>query len=119
MTNTLKDLMYKVQEAEDALDEAKSGRDAFLEPILAVLGAKGGGISECYTTVDMLSINRSGSCRGCPWDDHYSFPLSIFQADDPIAAANAYVGLKAKQKADSERAQKLAELHRLQKELLA
>lgn len=118
MNIILKDLISKIGDAKDSLDTAESDRDSFLMPILQVLGITRGGVSSCHTDRDKLRITISGSCRGLPWDNDYIFPVSIFEADDPIAAANAYVGLQAKQKADAERARKLAELARLQKELL-
>jgi len=117
MTTTLRDLMNKLEEAKSVASEAKNERDDFLEPILWALGATGGGISNCRKNRDELSITRSGSCRGCSWDDDYEFPISIFEADDPMAAAVAYKAAKEKAEADAERAEKLGKIARLQKEL--
>lgn len=114
----LSDVLEAVQLAKEAVSEAENARDAFLEPILAVLGATGGGIDHASDYMDELSITRVGSSRGCSWSDDYSFPTSIFEADDPLVAAKIFVEKKKQDAALSKRAQKTAEMLRLQKELL-
>ena len=115
-------LLNKVSVAKEKVERAESERNAFLEPILAVLGATGGGIEYVGMSVDgptgiMLEVTRVGSTRGCSWSDDYTFPYSIFTADDPIAAAKEFVTKKKEAEEATKRASKLAELERLHREL--
>jgi hypothetical protein len=113
----LSKVLNGVSVAKEELEEAERKRDQFLEPILTILGATGGGIDSVYQHDEILFVNRTGSCRGCRWDDDYEFPMSIFTADDPIAAAHKYVIEKKAAEAEAEKQRKLAEIQRLQKEL--
>ncbi len=113
----LVDLLNEISQAQDKVDEAEYARDAFLNPILTALGATGGGISRCHKSGDTLYIERTGSCRGCRWDNDYRFPLAIFTCDDPIKAATEYMTAQKKAKEDAERLEKLQTIQRLQKEL--
>jgi hypothetical protein len=110
-------LLQKVTEAESKLSEAESTRDEFLNPILTVLGATGGSIDSVIWSEANLHVTRVGSTRGFKWSDDYTFPISIFTAADPIAEAQKYVARQKEIKAEEERASKLAQLHRLQKDL--
>jgi hypothetical protein len=113
----LSDLMAAVDSAKEELDSAERARDEFLQPILVILGATGGGISHVSDYMGSLSVTREGSTRGCSWRDDYDFPTSIFEADDPIAAAKDFVEKKKQEEARKVRTAKVAELNRLQKEL--
>ena len=111
------DLMDSVYEAKDQLSQAENDRDAFLEPILAILGATGDYISHCSREREILHITRSGSIRGCAWDDNYTFPLDIFNSNDPIKAASEYVAAQDQAKKSAEHKAKLDKIKRLQIEL--
>lgn len=117
MKPNLENLMSSVYEASEKLSDAESARDSFLEPILQALGATGGDISRCSVNGGELYIERTGSCRGCRWDDDYRFPLHIFTCEDPLKAAADYVVAKKKAKENEDRRAKLATVKRLQKEL--
>lgn len=117
MKDALKNLINSIDEAKEKLSEAEDARDSFLEPILVVLEATGGGVSHCSIEQDRLHIVRTGSCRGSRWDDSYTFPLAIFTCEDPLTAAAEYVAAKKKAEDDTERRNKLATVRRLQKEL--
>jgi hypothetical protein len=122
MTKVLETLEFAIQLAKDTLYEAEKARDLFLQPILDILGAVGGGISEVYQSKDwknvhVLEITREGSHRGCSWSKNYSFPIEIFESDNPIEAAKKFVEQKTQEKASEERARKKAELVRLAREL--
>ena len=122
--NKLLSLLKKITDAEDKVVIAKSKRDAFLEPILTVLGATGGGIDSVHLSEyneqgqpTLFDVTRVGSTRGCSWADDYSFPATIFTSADPIAAAKQYVAALAQRKADAEKAEKMAQFEKLQQEL--
>lgn len=113
----LRNLLYALEEAKERIGQIEHDRDMFLEPILTELHATGGGISNCFISDNNLYVERTGSCRGCRWDDDYKFPLSIFECQDPIAAARKYNLEQKKLKEDQERREKISEIKRLQKEL--
>lgn len=115
--SNLKPLMASVEEARERLSAAENERDLFLEPILQVLGAKGGRISRCHASDKEMYITRSGSCRGSGWDDDYTFPLSIFDCDDPLKAAREFVLAQKAAQEKTDRREKLKTLRQLQKEL--
>jgi hypothetical protein len=113
----LEELLINVEIAKGKVDEAEGELSFFLEPILTVLKATGGGISSVTTSGDNLYIERTGSCRGCRWDDDYKFPLAIFESENPIEAAKKYMDAQQQAYEKAEHQKKLNELKRLQEEL--
>ena len=115
-TNKLFEVLGAVETAKEDLRQMEDERDKFLQPILVVLGATGGGIDYASVSDGELHVTRVGSTRGCGWSDDYTFPASIFTAEDPIAEAHKYVAQKKEAEAEAKRRSKMAELQRLQKE---
>ena len=114
--NKLKQLLQTISSASQALAEAESARNSFLEPILHVLQATGGYISECSIYHDELYITRTGSTRGCSWNDDYKFPMTIFEHETPLVAAAEWVAAKKKAAEEATKREKLAIIRRLQDE---
>lgn len=110
-------LMSDVANAKDALSDAESQRDKFLEPIFNTLGITSGGIGSVSIYGESLHLERVGSTRGCSWSNDYQFPVSIFQTADPIAEALKFVASTKKQKEDADRSAKQKQLLQLQAEL--
>ena len=117
--NTFKELMSNVYKAKDELNTAEEARDCFLEPILQALGATGGGIDGCVVEGNKVYITRTGSTRGCSWNDDYTFPLDIFNSENPLLAAEEYATRSKKAQQENDRLAKKASIERLQKELSA
>lgn len=115
--SALRALINAVDEAKEALSTAEDARDRFLDPILVILGATGGGISRCVPSGGNLHIGRTGSHRGYRWDDDYVFPIDIFTSQDPLKAARDYTTTKASEKEEASRKEKLATIQKLQREL--
>lgn len=115
--NKIETLLNNIAIAKDALEEEETKRDEFLEPILTILKATGDGISSCSLGSGGVYISRTGSCRGYRWDDDYTFPISIFSANDPISAAKDYMDQQKKKEEQNIRREKLSTIKRLQKEL--
>lgn len=110
-------LLLKIEQAKDILESVEAERDEFLQPILVVLGATGGGIDHVLISGEFLHVTRIGSSRGCSWRDDHKFPISIFTAIDPITEAKKYVDCEKELKLKSERQNKLKQIQQLQNEL--
>jgi hypothetical protein len=113
MPSKLRELLDEVERKREALDEAEGERNGFLRAPLEALGIYEG-IEDVYIQGKYLHIAIERYRDGT---DGYNYPLSIFEADDPIAAAQTYKAQSITSKEASDRALKLATLTRLQKEL--
>jgi hypothetical protein len=107
-------LLQDVSDAEDLLNRMICRRNDFIIPILKVLGATGRNIDRVRIEGGNVDITRSGT----NWEKDYSFPLSIFISNDPIKAANLYMERQELAKKKAEYEAKLAQLKKLQDELL-
>lgn len=117
MNTVLVDLLKSIDDARKKVSDAEDDRDSFLEPILLALGASRGCISACSIDGEYVRVTRSGSCRGCPWDEPYTFPSAIFFADDPLKAAAEYVSAQKLAKVRADYDLKLAKVKQLQEEM--
>lgn len=115
--NKLKQLLIAVEDAKESLRQAEHELNAFLKPILTVLGVTDAVVSSCFTDGNILFVTQSGSCRGYAWDRDYKFPQSIFTSDDPLMEAKQYVDAAAVKKELADRKEKLQTIERLQREL--
>lgn len=125
----LQELRDKVSQAEDALDRTKAELDEYIRPILAATFERVAARSAFYServhdictvvspqTTEIQIVMRWNASGG-PYDTTHRLPASVFEAEDPVAAAKAFGEAQRQARVDFIRAKKEAEFERLRKEL--
>jgi hypothetical protein len=116
----IKDMIQRINDAKEALEDAEGDAATFLYPIIIAAGIGNPhheGIIRLELRRDTLEVETEWSARNCRNTSDYRVPLSILDAEDPIAAAIAWKSANAEQRAKQERAFAIAEIERLQKSL--
>lgn len=115
----LKDYLHSILVAKDNLREANEELETALKPVLKELGIDitHKSLSNVFVEGGMVYATVNGSRRGYEYSDDCGWPLSIFEAEDSVAAAKAFVQQEKNIKTSLERNAKLLQLEKLQTEL--
>lgn len=88
-----------------------------LKPLFIIYGHRGGDIKRIYLLRDDVVIEYTEYFRGEASSEELRIPNTVWNADDPVAAATGHKAQLAAQAEAAERARKLAEIDRLTREL--
>ena len=113
-------LVNRLNEARVKVGNAKQDLQEYLFPILDALGSPAGvsGLSDVRQEGAFLIVETTGVCRGSTYTDGHKIPLSIFSSADPVVSAVALKKIQDRKNAEYRFQQKVAEISRLQQELL-
>lgn len=110
----LERLLDSLARAEQRVTEKKAELEFYLQPILQELKFSAGYINRVSVRDGQVFVERVGSFRGREWEDEQTFPLSIFNAKDPLIAAREYVAETQKRRDEEELARINRDLAALQ-----
>lgn len=115
----LKQLLQNIEDAKDKVGLAEGDLHNAICPILRELGVslQYDHVSHVSVSGPNLCVEVSGSCRGSTYSNDCWFPLTIFEAEDPIAAAKAYKKKQDDQEKKTNEDRKRQQLAQLKKEL--
>lgn len=116
---TFLDLLRAESDAKDAWRVAEGRLRTFLDPVLMALGMNMNrcGIEGISLHKGIATVDYGWSSRGYHDSDRINFPEALLHAADPVGAAADYEAKRLAGQKEAERAEKVAKLQRLAKEL--